>query len=834
MSQYLTVFRRGNYIYEKYYDSILKEYKRRSVKYSTSIFKKTKKFCNTDWVGFDGCDLKEMKFDSLYECDKHLEEVIDNEKNKDHTYGHINYIYKYISDNYDNFEFDVKNVRRVYIDIETTTEHGFPDVKDPKEKILLISCYFCEFKKTIVYGLNRCNRKFGKNIYYKHRETEEDLLESFIKTFHNIEVVSGWNIKHFDLPYIFNRIEKVLGKGSAKELSPFKTSYIREAYDKTFNKQVLLVDINGVEILDYLELYKKFTYVNRESYKLDYIAQVELGSRKLDHSEYSTFKEFYEKDWNKFVEYNIRDVLLINELDNKLKLIDLAITLAYDAKVNFRDVFAQTRVWDSYIYNYLKKKKIAIPPLKKGSKDQKYSGAYVKDPIKGRFEWVVSYDLASLYPHLILQYNLSPETLLPGIDNNMSIEAVLNGNYFNRDNRCIVAANGARYKRNKKGILPILIESVYNDRVKYKKLKIKTEQEYENNSTEKLRNLISKYDNIQMAKKISINSAYGVLGNPYFRYYNTIIAESITTSGRLSIRWIEKCVSDFINEKLKTFGVDYIIASDTDSIYIHFHPILKKLTKKKYDVDLVDKIAKKYFQPFIDESYEKLAKIVNSPSSSMKMKREKIASVGVWVAKKRYFVVVLDSEGVRYNVPKLSVTGLETARSSVPAYYRECLKNVYQYIVENDRDGLLEYISKVKKEAENVDYSLISFPRSVSGLDKYSVKKPDEDHIYSKGAPIQVRGSLLYNYYINKFGLDKKYDKIKEKDKIKYIYLKFPNKINDNCISFYDSIPKEFELENCIDYYTQFDKAFLQPLSTISDAIGWNLENKNTLESFFV
>lgn len=824
MSQYLSVFRNKNYICEKHYDSGRNIYVNRKKKYSPFVFKKTEGFSNTDWVGFGDCDLKEMSFDSLYECDQYLKE------NKENTYGHINYIYKYISDYYDNFEFEVENVRRVYIDIETTTEHGFPDILIANEKILLISCYFCGSGKTIIYGLKECNKKFKDNIFYCFCRTEEELLERFLKVFSDIDVVSGWNIKYFDLPYIYNRIEKVLGERYTDFLSPFDLSFIKKIHDKTYNKQVFVVDIKGVEVLDYLELYKKFTYVNRESYKLDHIAEVELGRRKLDHSEYSTFKEFYENDWNKFVEYNINDVILINELDNKLKLIDLAITLAYDAKVNFEDVFAQTRVWDSYIYNYLKKKKIAIPPLKKGSKDKQYSGAYVKDPLKGRYDWVVSYDLASLYPHLILQYNLSPETLLPGVDDNMSIEAVLENRYFNRDNRYIVAANGAKYERNKKGILPVLIESVYNDRVKYKKLKLQTEQEYENNPTEKLRNLISKYDNIQMAKKISINSAYGVLGNPYFRYYNTIIAESITTSGRLSIRWIEKCVNEFINEKLKTVDIDYIIASDTDSIYIHFHPLLKKLKKNEYSVDLIDKIAKKYFQPFIDKSYEKLAKIVNSPSSSMKMKREKIAKVGVWVAKKRYFLLVWDSEGVRYNEPKLSVTGLETARSSVPAWYRERLRGAYHYIADNDRDGLIKYIDDIEKESRLVDYNLISFPRSISGLDKYYNKNT----IYDKGTPIQVRGALLYNHYITKLGLDKKYNKIKDGDKVKYIYLNLPNYIGENCISFFDFIPEEFQLKDNIDYFVQFDKSFKKPLSTISDSIGWNLENKNTLESFFV
>lgn len=820
MSQYLSVFRYKNYIYEKYYDSILDKYDIKKSYYKPSVFSKTEGFSNTDWVGFDGCDLEELSFASLYDCDQYVKE------NKDTCYDHINYAYKYISEFYEDIEYESRFVRRAYIDIETSTEHGFPDVSTAREKVLLISCYFCDTKKTIVYGLNPCNKMF-ENVVYHHYTSEKKLLEDFLKLFSNIDVVSGWNIKHFDLPYLYNRIVKVLNKDFADLLSPFGISSIKNTYDKIYNKKVFVVDMKGVETLDYLELYKKFTYVNRESYKLDHIAEVELNERKLDHSEYSTFKEFYENDWNKFVEYNIKDVLLIHKLDNKLKLIDLSITLAYDAKVNFEDVFSQIKVWDSYIYNYLKKKKIAIPPLKKGSKDQQYSGAYVKEPLKGRYDWVVSYDLASLYPHLILQYNLSPDTLLPGIDDNMSIDAVLEGKYRNTSTEYIVAANGARYKRNVKGVLPTLIEFVYNDRVKYKKLKLQAEQEYENSPTEELKNLISKYDNIQMAKKISINSAYGVLGNPYFRYYSTVIAESITTSGRLSIKWIEKCVNEFINKKLKTDNVDYIIASDTDSIYIHFYPLLKKLSK--FNVDLIDKVANKYFQPFIDNSYNELATIVNSPTSAMKMKREKIAKVGVWVAKKRYFVVVLDSEGVRYQAPKLSITGLEPVRSSVPVWFRERLVEAFWRIADGDRDGLIDYINKIKSECNDLDYRNISFPRGVSGLDKYY----NSSTIYNKGTPIQVRGALLYNYYIDKYGLDKKYAKIKEGDKIKYIYLTMPNNIGENCISFLDTIPKEFGLDGNIDYFLQFDKSFMRPLATLSESIGWDITNRNTLESFF-
>ena len=813
---YLNVFRHKNYIYETIYDN--GEVRQEKTYYKPSVYIPSKKE-NTEWIGFDHKNIEKIEFPSMYKCDMYVRE------NKEICYDNINYCHKYISSKYnENINYDLKKIKKLIIDIETTTKYGFPDIDTANEEVLLVSLYFSDLNKIYVIGTKDYHNN-DPEIIYKKCDNEQQLLRGylFLCNHYGYDVISGWNVEFFDLPYLYNRINKVLGNDYSCMMSPYRLVSTNEMYKRDFHK--LKLEINGVSTLDYLELYKKFTYVGRESYKLDHIGEVELNKRKLKNP-YNTFSEFYTKDWHKFVDYNIRDVKLVVELEEKLKLIDLAITLAYDAKINFQDIFSQSRIWDSYIYNNLKKDKIAIPPLKPAAKkNEQYIGAHVKEPIPGRHEWIVNFDLTSLYPHLILQYGISPESLYSTLDPKMSVTSVLTKSYECEDHNFAVAANGARYDKRINGILPKLIQNMYNDRSKYKKLKLQAEQEYENNPSQNLINDIAKYDNIQMAKKICLNSAYGSLGNEYFRYYNPIIAESITVSGRLAIQWIANSVNEEMNNKLKTDRVDYIVASDTDSIYVNFQPIVKKFKNKINIIDQIDNLIKKWITPYIDQSYSELAKIVNAKNQSMEMKREAIADVGIWVAKKRYILNVLDMEGVRYQEAKMKVCGLESVRSSVPSWFRERLKVAYKYIIDNDNTGLIDYIEATKLEFHNIDYQEISFPRSASGLDKYKGEER-KDEIYKKGTPIQTKGSLIYNYYIKKNNLENKYELIKEKEKIKYIYLKSPNELNISSISFIDHIPEEFDLIKHIDYNKHYIKGFYDPIVNIAKAIKWRVSKK--------
>jgi DNA polymerase elongation subunit (family B) len=562
---------------------------------------------------------------------------------------------------------------------------------------------------------------------------------------------------------------------------------------------------------------------------------VELGQKKLDHSEFDTFKDFYTKGWQKFIEYNIVDVELVDRLEDKMKLIELALTMAYDAKVNYADVFYQVRMWDNIIYNYLKKRDIVIPPKIKSDKNEKYAGAYVKEPIPGKYDWVVSFDLNSLYPHLIMQYNISPETLLDEKHPTATVDKILNEEInfeLYKDNA--VCANGAMYRKDVRGFLPELMDKMYNERVIFKKRMLQAKQQYEKTPTKALEKEIARCNNIQMAKKISLNSAYGAIGNQYFRYYKLANAEAITLSGQVSIRWIERKMNEYLNNLLQTEDTDYVIASDTDSIYLNLGPLVDKFFANKSGdktaiVGILDKICQDKLEPYIERCYQELASYVSAYDQKMQMKRENIADRGIWTAKKRYILNVWDSEGVAYTEPKLKMMGIEAVKSSTPAPCRKMIKDALKLMMTGTEDDVIKFIDNSREQFKSLPPEQISFPRSVSDVNKY--QSPSQ--IYIKGTPIHCRGALLFNHYIKEKKLTNKYSLIKNGEKIKFCYLKNPNPMHENVISFIQDFPKELNIDKYVDYDLQFEKSFVEPLKAILDAIGWSVEKTINLELFF-
>jgi len=509
--------------------------------------------------------------------------------------------------------------------------------------------------------------------------------------------------------------------------------------------------------------------------------------------------------------------------------------MAYDAKVNYADVFYQVRMWDNIIYNYLKKRDIVIPPRNRSQKNEKYAGAYVKEPIPGRYDWVVNFDLNSLYPHLIMQYNISPETLVDEKHPTASVDKILNQTInFELYKDYAVCANGAMFRKDIRGFLPELMEKMYQDRVIFKKKMIEAKKQYEKTKNKELVKEIARCNNIQMAKKISLNSAYGAIGNQYFRYYKLENAEAITLSGQVSIRWIEGKMNSYLNKLLKTEDVDYVIASDTDSIYLNMGPVVERVFKGREKttesiVSFLDKVASMELEKYIESSYQELADYVNAYDQKMQMKRENIADRGIWTAKKRYILNVWDSEGVRYEEPKLKMMGIEAVKSSTPAPCRKMIKDALKMMMSGTEDDVINFIENARKEFKSLPPEQISFPRSASDVQKY---KSSSD-IYIKGTPIHVRGALLFNHYIKENKLTNKYSLIQNGEKIKFIYLKKPNIIHENIISFIQEFPKELNLDKYIDYELQFEKAFLEPLKIILDAIGWSVEKTANLDSFF-
>ena len=800
------------------------------VNFDPTLYVPTKNY--SEWRTLEGDCVEPVKQGSINDAKEFIKRYRDVEDFD--IYGNSRFLYQYIAEEYpqDELKFDSSAIRIFNIDIETAAENGFPDIETADQAILAISIKDSFTGRIVVFGARAYDNR-DPLVDYMHFKTEKGMLGAFLEYWNDNfpDVITGWNVQLFDIPYIARRIDRILGERYTKMLSPWKLVSYREIFIK--GRKQIAYDLPGISTLDYLELYRKFTYTNQESYRLDHICSVELREKKLDHSEYDTFKEFYENDWQKFIDYNIHDVRLVDKLDNKMKLLDLAFTMAYDAKVNYEDVFSQVRMWDNYIYVELLKRKIAIPPKKQNDKSEKYAGAYVKEPKPGIYDWVVSFDLNSLYPHLIMQYNISPETLLDErhpsatVDGFLKQEVTVDGEYA-------VCANGAQYRKDIHGFLPEMMQKMYDSRVIFKKKMIAAKKEYEKNPSVELTNEISRCNNIQMAKKISLNSAYGAIGNEHFRYYRLANAEAITLSGQLSIRWIENRMNEYLNNLLQTERKDYVIASDTDSIYLNLGPLVNKfLSSKSGDkatvVALLDKICQEKLEPFIERSYQELADYVSAYDQKMSMKRENIADRGIWTAKKRYILNVWDSEGVRYKEPKMKIMGLETARSSTPAYFRDKLYAAFKIIIGKTNDELINFINDVRTETRLRPYEEVAFPRGVNNLAKY--RHPTE--IYTKGTPIHVRGALLYNHYVRKHKVENKHPLIQEGEKIKFMYLKTPNPLHENAISFFGELPKEFGIEKYVDYQTQFEKSFLEPLKNVLQCIGWTHEKTITISSFF-
>ena len=800
------------------------------VSFNPTLYVASKNY--SDWKTLEGDCVEPLKLGSINDAKEFIKKY--REVDDFDIYGNTRYLYQYIVEQHpeDEIRYDTSKIRIFNIDIETAAENGFPDIESADQEILAISIKDSYTGRIIVFGARPFDNK-DSEVDYMHFRTEESMLSAFLEFWNENypDVVTGWNVQLFDIPYIARRIDRILGEKAAKTLSPWKLISSREIFIK--GRRQIAYDLPGISTLDYLELYRKFTYTNQESYRLDHICMVELGERKLDHSEFDTFKEFYEKDWQKFIEYNIHDVRLVDKLDNKMKLLDLAFTMAYDAKVNYEDVFSQVRMWDNYIYCELNKRNIAIPPKRAATKEEKYAGAYVKEPKTGRYDWVVNFDLNSLYPHLIMQYNISPETLQETRHASASVEGILNKK-IELDPEFATCANGAQYRKDKHGFLPLMMQKMYDSRVIFKKKMIKAKQQYEKTPTVELMNESSRCNNIQMAKKISLNSAYGAIGNEHFRYYRLANAEAITLSGQVSIRWIENKMNGYLNKLLTTDKVDYVIASDTDSIYLNLGPVVDKFFSNKSDdknkiVELLDKVCKDKLEPFINASYEELATYVNAYDQKMIMKRENIADRGIWTAKKRYILNVWDSEGVRYKEPKMKIMGLETARSSTPQYFRDKLYAAFKIIIGKTNDELISFVNAVRTETKEQGQEGVAFPRGVNNLEKYRSRTD----IYCKGTPIHVRGALLYNNFVKKNKLEHKYPYIQEGEKIKFIYLKTPNPLHENCVSFFSTIPPEMNLDKYVDYQLQFEKSFLEPLKNVLQCVGWTHEKKVTLGRFF-
>ncbi len=801
------------------------------IRYSPTLYAPVKK--KTPYKNLDGGYVTDLTFSTMREA----KEWIESHKSQPELIcGNTQYPYTYISDTYKGrVDWDIENLLIVTVDIEVQCENGFPSPREAEEELLSITIKNHQSKRIVVWGIGDFKTD-REDVTYVNCESEVHLLKEFLVFWekYHPDIVTGWNSEFFDIPYICNRIKKLFGEDELNRLSPWGGIKSREVYQMGRNHQVYIIP--GIAALDYFDLYRKFTYSAQESYRLDHIAFVELGERK-DGNPYDTFREWYTKDYQSFIEYNINDVELVDKLEDKMGLIKLCLTMAYDAKVNYTDVLGSVRYWDILIYNYLREKNIVIPPKRVSEKYDKYEGAYVKDPLIGMHNWVMSFDLNSLYPHLIMQYNISPETLIPNSEKEDGlVDKILAGKAKNNTEYCMTP-NGAFFRKDKRGFLPEMMENMYNDRTKYKRLMLEAKQKYEDTKDPQLLKDISRYNNIQMAKKISLNSAYGAIGNNWFRYYDLMVATAITTSGQLSIRWIEKALNIYLNKILETREVDYVIASDTDSVYITFDRLVNTVfedgTETKKIVDFLDKVATDKIKPFIDKSYQALAESMNAYEQKMDMSREVIADKGIWTAKKRYILSAWDIEGVRYKTPQFKIMGIEAVKSSTPAVCRQKIKDALNIIMTGDEKMLNTFIQEFREEFMKLPPEDIAYPRSVNGLKKFS----SPNGMFAKGAPIHCKGAILYNHLLKKHKLTNKYPLIQEGDKIKFLHMKQPNIYTTSAFSFATFMPKELDILDRIDYDEQYRKSFVEPLRFITEKIQWKIDDsygtQGTLEDFF-
>ena len=802
------------------------------VKYSPTLYMQVEK--PTEYKTLEGKFVTPVKHQTI----KEAREWLDNYSSQKHLiYGNTSHVYSYLNESYnDPCPWNKDDLLIVTLDIEVKCENGFPAVGPAVEEMLSITVKNQQSKRIVVWGIGEFKND-REDVTYVKCKNERDLLEKFLDFWedHQPDIITGWNTEFFDIPYLCNRIKNLFGEDELKRLSPWKSVRDREVYQMGRKHQVY--EIVGIAGLDYFDLYRKFTYTNQERYTLDHIAFVELGERK-DGNPYETFREWYTKDYQSFLEYNITDVELVDKLEDKMRLIELCLTMAYDAKVNYTDVLGTVRYWDVLIHNHLMKKKIVIPQKKEREKTEKYEGAYVKDPLVGMHKWVMSFDLNSLYPHLIMQYNISPETLVNGDAEPVEgmVDKILDGKVTNTTEYSMTP-NGAFFRKDKRGFLPELMEKIYNDRVQYKKLMLEAKQEFENSGDRNLLKKISRYNNIQMAKKISLNSAYGAIGNNWFRYFDLMVATAITTSGQLSIRWIEKSLNIYLNKILETKEVDYVIASDTDSVYITFDELVSKVYGEGTDTEKVvaflDTIAKEKLEPFIDKSYQALYNVTNAYEQKMEMGREAIADKGIWTAKKRYILNLYDMEGVRFKEPTLKIMGIEAVKSSTTAPCRAKIKEALKILMGGDEKMLNTFIQDFREEFMTLPPEDIAYPRSCNGVSKWR----GTSELFRKGAPIHVKGAILYNHLVKKNKLENKFPYILEGDKIRFLMLRQPNIYQASAFSFITSMPRELDIASHIDYDTQFDKSFVEPLKFITDKINWMIDSsygqQGSLEDFF-
>jgi DNA polymerase elongation subunit (family B) len=735
-------------------------------------------------------------------------------------------------------EQDLLNI--VKLDIEVESDKGFPHPGPAERKVTAITIKSSKenFYRTWAWGEWDKDKSIFKDkvIRYTQCEDEVDLLARFLtywKTDYP-DIITGWNVRMYDVTYLVNRYKQMSFEPGDEEVDYSLSLSPWGLHDKKHKKgKYGKVDeyywLYGIQQIDYLELVEKFGYITPESFKLDAVANFVLGKKKLDYSEYGSLNMLYKMNHQKFIDYNIIDVELVDLLDDEMGLMSLAISMSNIVNCNIIDVFSPVIMWDILIYNILKREKIEVPQANSLPK-RNIEGGHVKTPEVGNYKWVVSVDYASLYPHLMMQYNMSPETISKQCLEGITVDGLLNKPQINIPEGMCMSATGQLFDARKDGIFPKIIDDLYAQRSHFKDMMLDKEREIENTDEDvtEMKKERTRLDKKQHAIKIMMNSLYGASSNEYFRYFDQALAEAITVSGQLAIRWAEKAINEFLNKLMGT-NEDYVIAIDTDSLYINMEMVVEKFlpgeTDKNKIVNFLDRVFDQRVKPMFKGSLKDLQEYMKAPYQKMDLEREVIAEKAIWTGKKHYVMNVWDKEGTRYAEPKLKIVGLESVKSSTPGACREMIKKSLSIVMNKEEADLHQYIDEQRKIFNGLPVEDISFPRGVNNLALYT----DDKDWYMRGprgtgCPIAVRAAIVYNFLIRKFDLEHKYEMIYEGSKIKFCYLMTPNPIGENVIGFPSVLPEEFGLHGNVDFKTQFEKAFFEPMRGVVEANDWHMK----------
>jgi DNA polymerase elongation subunit (family B) len=785
-------------------------------------------------------------------------------------------IYKFKKDDPNLFESDVPETTRVLVDTYTDSDipsdghviltydievemlSGLPDVEKAENELTSIAIHDSATNQYWVLVMDREGKLVEKKTEKAHvipLRTEAQLLLKYLEIYEYINptIVTGWNIDYFDTPYLYNRIKRILGERNANRLSP-----IGECFWSPYRKRFFMA---GVSYLDYLSLYKNFTYSELDSYRLDSIAQRELGRGKIEYS--GNLDILFETDIEKFIEYNLVDVELVVEFDRKLQFIDTARGICHAGHVPYEDFVYSSKYLEGALLTYLKRKNIVAPnkpadrrermEALRENNEEKFIGAYVKAPIVGKYDWIYDLDLTSLYPSIIMSINISPETKVGKIEDWDAQDFVkgrrdmwvIDGDSITHENlkkffeqsKFSIASNGVMYRTDKVGCIPDILDLWFSQRVEFRKL----EKKYgESGDKEKY----AFYKKRQLVQKILLNSLYGVLGLPAFRFYDVDNATAVTTTGQTVIKSTADMANIKYNKELNTPNADSNIYIDTDSVFFSAVPLLDHRYTNWKDNDqniiagYVNDIAGE-MQDYLNDFYDILAKkIFNIDKHRFEIKKEYVSKSGIWIAKKRYAQWIISDNGVP--VDKLDVKGLDVVRSSYPAAFRAFMSEILIEILRGDsEEQLTNRVYDFKNNLPNMDVVKIAKAGAVKNLSKYLPKKKTQTAMFQfmPSTPAHVKASIAYNQLITHFGLQTQYEPLKDGDKIKWVYLKQnPYGLDAVAMNGYNDPPQIMELINTyINHDKIFERELLKKLEDFYGALGWGevLSSTKTAEKFF-